>query len=133
MDSTGAKLVTLAYDSSTRQVTITATSGGTFDVYVDNWTAGFTAECSFPVVIFEYVSNGLGVALTPVSAELWRGRTSPAPLEKFDVVLRDVTDLFGHEPLYYIRRRGQLESPQLATFRELVLGKPKPALSARRK
>lgn len=80
-------------------------------------------ECSFPVVIFDYVSNGLGVALTPVSSELWRARRSPARLEKFDVVVRDVSDLFGHEPLHYIRRRGQIESAHLATFRELVLGK----------
>lgn len=81
-------------------------------------------ECSFPVALFEYVSSGLGVALTPLSPRLWRGLTSPATLKGPDVVLRNAAGLFGNEPVYYIRRSGGFETPFAAKFRELVLGQP---------
>ncbi|HSH95646.1 MAG TPA: LysR family transcriptional regulator, partial [Roseimicrobium sp.] len=62
-------------------------------------------ECNFPVVLFEYVSSGLGVALTPLSPILWRNLESAAGLKERGVKLRDVSDLFGQEPIYYVRRR----------------------------
>lgn len=81
-------------------------------------------ECSFPVALFEYVSSGLGAALTPLSPRLWRGLKSPATLKEQGVVLRDATDLFGREPIFYIRRKGGFETPFAARFRELVLQTP---------
>ena len=88
-------------------------------------------ECSFPVALFEYVSSGLGVALTPLSPKLWRGLKSPATLTGHDVVLRSAGELFGSEPVYYIRRSGGFETPFAAKFRELVLGQPAAQAPAR--
>lgn len=80
-------------------------------------------ECSFPVALFEYVSSGLGVALTPLSPSLWRGLKSPATLKEQGVVLRDASELFGRETIHYIRRRGAFETPFASRFREFVLGR----------
>lgn len=35
--------------------------------------------------------------------------------------LRNVAHLFGEEPLFYVRRKGEFETPYAAKFRELVL------------
>jgi hypothetical protein len=39
------------------------------------------------------------------------------------VTLCDVSHLFGHESIYYIRRKGEFETAVAAKFRELVLGR----------
>ena len=76
-------------------------------------------ESNFPVMLFEYVRLGLGIALTPLPAE----PTASPPWHHADVVLRPVPHLFGEEPIYYVRRKGQFETPYAARFRELVTGR----------
>lgn len=73
-------------------------------------------ESNFPVMLFEYVRLGLGIALTPLPAE----PTGASPWHHADVTLRSAAHLFGHEPIYYVRRKGQFETPIAARFRELV-------------
>lgn len=73
-------------------------------------------ESNFPVMLFEYVRLGLGVSLSPLPrpsgvATLW---------EQAGVILRDAEHLFGSEPIYFVRRKGQFETPYAARFRELV-------------
>jgi hypothetical protein len=36
------------------------------------------------------------------------------------VKLRPIPELLGHEPIYFVRRKGQFETPVAARFRELV-------------
>ncbi len=74
-------------------------------------------ESNFPVLYFDYVRMGMGVALTPLPpVEKQRGR-----LEQPGVALRSAEHLFGGEPIYYVRRKGQFETPCAARFRELVI------------
>jgi DNA-binding transcriptional LysR family regulator len=74
-------------------------------------------ESNFPVLYFDYVRIGMGVALTPLPTEdRLRGR-----LEQAGVVLRNVEHLFGDEPIYYVRRKGQFETPCATRFRELMI------------
>jgi DNA-binding transcriptional LysR family regulator len=74
-------------------------------------------ESNFPVLHFQYVRMGIGVALAPLPADL------PARLDidQREVTLCDVSHLFGHEPIYYIRRKGEFETAVASKFRELVL------------
>jgi DNA-binding transcriptional LysR family regulator len=74
-------------------------------------------ESNFPVLYFEYVRMGMGVALTPLPPESrLRGR-----LQQTGVALRSAEHLFGGEPIYYVRRKGQFETPYATKFRELVV------------
>lgn len=78
-------------------------------------------ESNFPIMLFEYVRMGLGVALTPLPPQ-------PAPAPSWHhagVVLRSVAPLFGVEPICFVRRRGQFETPYAALFRELLTGSQK--------
>src|SRR5687768_15556005 len=78
-------------------------------------------ESNFPVLYFDYVRMGLGVALTPLPPEhRLRGQARLA-----GVALRNAEALFGGEPIYYVRRRGQFETPYATTFRELVVNLPR--------
>ena len=74
-------------------------------------------ESNFPVLYFEYVRMGMGVALTPLPPES-RLRTQ---LRQSGVALRSAEHLFGGEPIYYVRRKGQFETPYATKFRELVV------------
>lgn len=75
-------------------------------------------ESNFPVLYFDYVRMGLGVALTPLPPEhRLRGHARHQ-----GVALRNVEALFGGEPIYYVRRSGQFETPYARRFRELVVG-----------
>jgi DNA-binding transcriptional LysR family regulator len=73
-------------------------------------------ESNFPVMHFEYVRMGMGVALAPLPPALSSEPESPLP----GVVLRNVAHLFGEEPLFYVRRKGEFETPFAARFREIV-------------
>jgi DNA-binding transcriptional LysR family regulator len=74
-------------------------------------------ESNFPVLYFDYVRIGMGVALTPLPTEdRLRER-----LKQPGVVLRNVEHLFGGEPIYYVRRKGQFETPCATRFRELMI------------
>jgi DNA-binding transcriptional LysR family regulator len=71
-------------------------------------------ESNFPIMLFEYVRLGLGVAITPLppgSEARW-----PQP----NVGIRNISHLLGDEPIYYVRRRGQFETPYAARFRALA-------------
>lgn len=75
-------------------------------------------ESNFPVMLVEYVRAGMGVALTPLPAK-------PAhPWDHSPVVLRNTSDLFGDEPIYYVRRKGQFETTYAQWFRELLTKPP---------
>lgn len=74
-------------------------------------------ESNFPVLYFEYVRMGMGVALTPLPPESRLG----AQLGRSGVALRSAEHLFGGEPIYYVRRKGQFETPYATKFRELVV------------
>jgi DNA-binding transcriptional LysR family regulator len=73
-------------------------------------------ESNFPVMLVEYVRLGMGVALTPLPAK------ASLPWDHSPVVLRSAAHLFGEEPIYYVRRKGQFETTYCARFRELVAG-----------
>jgi len=73
-------------------------------------------ESNFPIMLFEYVRLGLGVAITPLPSG------SPAPWTQPDVELRNISHLFGDEPIFYVRRKGQFETPYAARFRALATG-----------
>lgn len=77
-------------------------------------------ESNFPVMLFEYVRLGLGIALTPLPVTA--AARESAPWDHGDVVLRSAEHLFGVEPIYFVRRKGQFETPYAARFRELVVG-----------
>ena len=77
-------------------------------------------ECSFPGSLLEYVDSGLGIALTPLApALLKQGGSKPLPGRRTRV--RDLSDLLGNEPLFYVRRKGWVETPIAAAFRECIL------------
>ena len=73
-------------------------------------------ESNFPVMLFEYVRLGFGVALAPLPAN----PSLSSPWRLSGVKLRPITELLGTEPIFYVRRKGQFETPVAARFRELV-------------
>ncbi len=76
-------------------------------------------ESNFPVMLFEYVRLGFGIAMSPVSAD----PTLTSPWHHSGVKLRPIPELLGNEPIYFVRRKGQFETPVAARFRELVTNK----------
>jgi len=79
--------------------------------------ANIVIESNFPVLHFQYVRIGMGVALAPLPKNLETQRG----IDLSKIRLCDVSHLFGFEPIYYIRRKGEFESQHAAKFRELVL------------
>jgi DNA-binding transcriptional LysR family regulator len=76
-------------------------------------------ECSFPASLLEYVDAGLGIAISPVApALLALGRGAPLPGRR--TKLRDLSGLLGKEPLFYVRRKGWVETEIAAAFRAAV-------------
>jgi molybdate transport repressor ModE-like protein len=76
-------------------------------------------ECSFPASLLEYVDAGLGIAISPVApALLSLGNKVPLPGRR--TRLRDLSHLLGREPLFYVRRKGWIETEIAAAFREGV-------------
>jgi hypothetical protein len=73
-------------------------------------------ESNFLVMLFEYVRIGIGVALSPLPSDLLLPSESRLP----GITLRNAAYLFGEEPLYYIRRKGEFETPHATRFREMV-------------
>lgn len=73
-------------------------------------------EPNFPVMLFEYVRLGFGVALSPVPSD----PSLTSPWHHSGVKLRPIPELLGAEPIYFVRRKGQFETPVAARFRELV-------------
>ncbi len=79
-----------------------------------------TLECNFPASLLEYVDAGLGIAISPVPpALLALGVDAPLPGRR--TRLRDLSQLLGREPLYYVRRKGWVETPIARAFRRAVL------------
>ncbi len=77
-------------------------------------------ECSFPGSLLEYVDSGLGIALTPLAPVLLKqGGSKPLPGRRTRV--RDLSGLLGKEPLFYVRRKGWVETPIATAFRESIL------------
>ncbi len=81
--------------------------------------ANIVLESNFPVMHFEYVRIGMGVALTPLPPALY----NEPKLRPSGIELRNVAHLFGEEPLYFIRRKGQFETPYAAKFREMMIAR----------
>lgn len=81
-------------------------------------------ESNFPVMLFEYVRLGLGIALMPLPAD----PHLVSPWHDGGVQLRPIPELLGDEPIYFVRRKGRFESPIAARFRELIT--PSPAAGA---
>ena len=77
-------------------------------------------ECSFPASLHEYVEAGLGIAVSPLPpAVLAAGSATTRPGSR--TRLRDLSSLLGHEPLFYVRRKGWVETPIASAFRSAVL------------
>ena len=77
-------------------------------------------ECSFPASLLEYVDAGLGVAISPAPpALLASGSVGALPGRR--TRLRDLSALLGKEPLFYVTRKGWVETAIAAAFREAVL------------
>ncbi|MEK0445269.1 MAG: hypothetical protein RLZZ399_590 [Verrucomicrobiota bacterium] len=82
-------------------------------------------ECSFPGSLLEYVDAGLGVTVTPVPSQLLRGmQDGLAPIPGRRTVLRDFRSALGEEPVFFIRRRGWIETPIATAFRRAALRLP---------
>jgi DNA-binding transcriptional LysR family regulator len=79
--------------------------------------ANIVIESNFPVLHFQYVRMGMGVALAPLPANLAKHPS----IDQSKITLCNVSHLFGEEPIYYIRRKGEFETQYAAKFRELVL------------
>lgn len=78
-------------------------------------------ECSFPASLLEYVDAGLGIAISPVAPALLRqGERTPLPGRR--TRLRDLSHMLGREPLFYVRRKGWIETEIAAAFRLGVFG-----------
>lgn len=78
-------------------------------------------ECSFPGSLLEYVDAGLGITLTPVPPALVGSHAnSKTALPRNPTSLRNVSHLLGSEPVFFIRRRGWIETPIAAFLRESV-------------
>lgn len=75
-------------------------------------------ESNFPVMLFEYVRLGFGLALAPLPTE--PSKSSPWLLS--GVQLRPIPELLGVEPIFFVRRKGQIDTPVAARFRELATG-----------
>ena len=73
-------------------------------------------DSKFPVMLFDYVRLGFGVALSPVPGD----PSLTSPWHQSGVQLRPIPELLGAEPIYFVRRKGQFETPVAARFRELV-------------
>ncbi|MGV3662244.1 MAG: LysR family transcriptional regulator [Prosthecobacter sp.] len=74
-------------------------------------------ESTFPFLLFEYVRMGMGIALSPLPAQM-----DPSP-QHAGVILRDVSHLFGEEEICHVRRKGEFELPCATAFREMVTQK----------
>ena len=69
-------------------------------------------------LITRYVAMGFGVALlAPGKAKFPRPKRGESEL-----ISRDVSQLFGHEDLVILQRKGRFELPHVKAFRELVEG-----------
>lgn len=80
-------------------------------------------ECSFPASLLEYVDAGLGVAFSPLPpALLGMGSSKALPGRRTRV--RDLSRLLGREPLFYVQRKGWVETPIASAFKQAVLSRP---------
>jgi DNA-binding transcriptional LysR family regulator len=76
-------------------------------------------ESNFPLVHFEYVRVGMGIAIDPLPPEL----CEKAKLPNSGYALRPLGRLFKADPVYYVRRKGEFERPYVAKLRELLMAK----------
>jgi molybdate transport repressor ModE-like protein len=78
-------------------------------------------ECNFPTGLLEYVDARLGVAVTPVPASFFKGNAlGPSRVPSRQTMVRSLSSLIGSEPVYFIRRRGWVETPIALFFREAL-------------
>lgn len=77
-------------------------------------------ECSFPASLHEYVDAGLGIAISPLPPSLLVSR-STTTLHGGLTRLRDLSGLLGVEPLFYVQRKGWVETSIAEAFKTAVL------------
>ncbi len=78
-------------------------------------------ECNFPTGLLEYVDARLGVAVTPVPASFFKGNAlGPSRVPGRQTMVRSLSSLIGSEPVYFIRRRGWVETPIALFFRDAL-------------
>ena len=78
-------------------------------------------ECNFPTGLLEYVDSGLGVAITPVPGSFFKeGMRTPSRVPGRQTMVRSLSSMLGSEPVYFVRRRGWLETPLACLFRETL-------------
>ena len=83
-------------------------------------------ESNFPILYFDYVRMGMGVALSPLPPQ----SRLVGRLNQPGVVLRSAEHLFGSEPIYYVRRKGQFDTPYAKKFLEVIASQHAGALQS---
>lgn len=70
------------------------------------------------VLLLSYVAIGFGIAIGTSAASSKLPKPAAGETE---LVMRDITSLFGHEEVFLLQRKGRHELPHVKAFRELVL------------
>lgn len=69
-------------------------------------------------LLLSYVAIGFGIAIGTSAASL---KLPKAAAGETELIMRDVSGLFGREQVYFIQRKGRHELPHVRAFRERVL------------
>lgn len=69
------------------------------------------------LLLLNYVAIGFGIAIGTSAASIKPPKREAGEAE---IVVREVTDLFGHEEVFLVQRRGRFEPAHVRAFRELV-------------
>jgi len=69
-------------------------------------------------LLLNYVAIGFGIALGTGAAGAKPPKRTTGEAE---IVFRDAADLFGHEEVFLVQRKGRFEPEHVRTFRELVV------------
>lgn len=69
-------------------------------------------------LLLNYVAIGFGIALGTTAAGVKLPKRAAGETE---IVFRDASDLFGHEKVFLVQRKGRFEPEHVRAFRELVV------------
>ncbi|WP_395752727.1 LysR family transcriptional regulator [Prosthecobacter sp.] len=69
-------------------------------------------------LLLNYVAIGFGIALGTTAAGV---RLPKRAAGETEIVFRDASDLFGHEEVFLVQRKGRFEPDHVRAFRELVI------------